>query len=529
MRRDVLGITRRTLLKTLAGAAPAFAFGRRFHLDDQLPIHKGPFQGTRQSLQQYEIPQWYRDAKFGIWAHWGPQSGVEQGDWYARNMYIQGSRQYDYHVARYGHPSKIGYKDLCPQWKGADFDPEHLIQLYKRAGAKYFMSMGVHHDNFDLWDSKYTRWNAVKVGPHRDVVGMWRAAALKHGLKFGVSEHLWISYKWFAVSHGSDTTGPLAGVSYDGKNPSYADLYHDAACEQWSKDDTSDQFGWNDTGIPDAWKHHWFLRIQDLVNQYQPDVLYTDGPLPFETYGCSVVANLYNLNASLHGGQTQAVYTSKRPEDSTVGTCVLDFERGLPNLIRPNHWQTDTCIGEWHYSRPLYERHGYKTPKTVIDMLVDIVSQNGNLLLNFPLPNNGRLDPDEMKVLSAITDWMAINSEGIHGTRPWKIYGEGPSMLAEKPGGGFNEGARKPFTAEDVRFTTKPNTLYAFIMGSPKDEIVIRALGTHSPQSPPKIANVVLLGHPGHLTWAQDPVGLRVSVPQQPPSDLALTLKVASA
>ena len=197
-----------------------------------------------------------------------------------------------------GIPSKVGFKDLCPLWKAAEFEPEHLMGLYKRAGAKYFVSMGVHHDNFDLWNSRHTRWNAVKVGPHKDVVGLWRAAALKNGLKFGVSEHLWISYKWFAVSHGSDKTGPLAGVPYDGVNPAYADLYHDASVAKWAYD-THEQFGWNDVGIPDSWKHHWFLRMQDLVDNYQPDLLYTDGPLPFENYGYSAVANLYNLSAEI--------------------------------------------------------------------------------------------------------------------------------------------------------------------------------------------------------------------------------------
>jgi alpha-L-fucosidase len=524
-----LSITRRTALKALAGAAPALALSQSLRARSQLDIHKGPFQGTRESLQQYEIPDWFRDAKFGIWAHWGPQSGIEQGDWYARNMYIQGSRQYDYQVAHYGHPSKVGYKDLCPLWKAADFDPEHLMGLYKRAGAKYFFSMGVHHDNFDLWNSKHTRWNAVKVGPHRDVVGLWRAAAHKNGLKFGVSEHLWISYKWFAVSHGSDKSGPLAGVAYDGRNPAYADLYHDAGCERWANDATSDQFGWNDAGIPDAWKRQWFLRIQDLTDHYHPDLLYTDGPLPFENYGCSIVANLYNLNAKLHGGRTQAVYTSKRPEDCAVGTCVLDFERGLANAIRPQAWQTDTCIGDWHYSREIYENHSYKTPKTVIDMLVDIVSQNGNLLLNFPLPNNGQLDPDELKILETITEWMGVNSEGIHGTRPWKIYGEGPSVSAEKPGGGFNESNRKPLTAEDVRFTTKGNALYVFIMGWPQREAVVRALGTQSPQSPAKIANVDLLGYSGRLTWTQEATGLRVKFPEEKVSDDAVALKIVFA
>jgi alpha-L-fucosidase len=522
-------ITRRSAMKVLAGAAPALVLGRNLRAQTGLEIEKGPFVGTQESLEKYEVPEWFKDAKFGMWAHWGPQSAVEQGDWYARNMYIQGSRQYNYQVSYYGHPSKVGYKNLCPKWKAADFDPDHLIGLYKRAGAKYFMSMGVHHDNFDLWNSKYTPWNAVKVGPHKDIVGLWRDAVRKHGLRFGVSEHLWISYKWFAVSHGSDRTGPLAGVPYDGANPAYADLYHDARCAVWAHDDKPSQFGWNDTGIPDAWKRQWFLRIRDLVDNYQPDLLYTDGPLPFENYGYSIVANLYNLSAKRHGGKVEAVYTSKRPEDCATGACVLDFERGLANEIRPAPWQTDTCIGDWHYDINIYHEHQYKTPKKVVDMLVDIVSQNGNLMLNFPLPNSGQLDPDELKVLEGITGWMAVNSEGIYGTRPWKIYGEGPSTQSAKPGGGFNENKLSAYTAEDVRFTTKGNLLYAFLMGWPQKEAVVKALGTSSPQAPGKIAHVELLGYGGRLHWRQEASSLRVQLPAQPPSDYAAALKVAWA
>ncbi len=513
----------------LIGAAPALALGSRLQAQDNLKIAEGPFQGNRESLERYQIPEWFQDAKFGIWAHWGPQSGIEQGDWYARNMYIQGSRQYNYQVKTYGHPSKMGYKDLCPKWKADDFDPEHLISLYKRAGAKYFMSMGVHHDNFDLWNSKYTRWNAVKVGPHRDIVGLWRKAALAQGLKFGVSEHLWISYKWFAVSHGSDRTGSLKGVPYDGTNPAYASLYHDAYCARWAYDDTSREFGWNDDGIPERWKQQWFRRIKDLVDHYQPDLLYTDGAMPFENYGASIVANLYNLSAKRNGGSVEAVYTSKRPEDCATGTCVLDLERGIANEIRPAHWQTDTCIGGWHYDINVFNRHRYKTPKTVIDMLVDIVSQNGNLMLNFPLPNNGVLDSDEMKVLEAITAWMDVNGEGIFSTRPWKVYGEGPSMKTVQPGGGFNEKSLKPFTAEDVRFTAKGRVLYAFIMGWPENEVLVHSLGTASAALAGMVGRVELLGHKGPVSWVQEPTGLRVRMPPEKPSDYAVALKVTFA
>jgi len=211
-----MSITRRTALGALAGA-PALILPRSAAAQEAIPeIAKGPFDGTFESLKKYKIPDWFRDAKFGMWAHWGPQSAAEQGDWYARNIYIQGSPQNLYQVQNYGHPSEFGHKEFCLWWKGLAFDADHLIQLYKKAGARYFMSMGVHHDNFDLWNSKYQpRWNAVHMGPRKDIVGLWRKAAQKHGLKFAVSEHLSNSYNWLAVSHGSDKTGPKAGVLYD--------------------------------------------------------------------------------------------------------------------------------------------------------------------------------------------------------------------------------------------------------------------------------------------------------------------------
>ncbi|MGO9228957.1 MAG: alpha-L-fucosidase [Bryobacteraceae bacterium] len=508
--------TRRNALGLMA-AAP-LARGLRADAPAGLEIAKGPFAATRASLAGYRVPEWFRDAKFGIWAHWGPQSAAEDGDWYARNMYIQGSPQYKYHLEHYGHPSKFGFKDVIPTWKGDQFDPDHLVEIYKKAGAKYFVSMGVHHDNFDLWNSKHTRWNAVNMGPKKDIVGLFRQAALKHGLKFGVSDHLWISYKWWAVSHASDTEGLLTGVPYDGTDPQNADLYHEAACARFAGPD----FGWNDDGIPDSWKRHWFDRIKDLIDNYEPDLLYTDGLLPFEDYGLSQVANLYNRSAARNGGVAQAIYTSKRPEDCETGTCLLDMERGVADGIMPNPWQTDTCVGEWHYKRGAK----YKTPKTVIDLLVDIVSRNGNLLLNFPLPNSGAPDAEELKIVAAITDWMAVNSEGIYGTRPWKIFGVGPGTQVVKKGP-FNESARKDLTADDVRFTTKGSALYAFLMGWPAGSALIQPLGTASPQAPGKIANVELLGYKGELEWSQTEAGLRVTLPHEAPSQHAVTLKVA--
>lgn len=513
-----MAMNRRDLLKTLGGASSAFA------LSKYVKAQTGPFAPTRESLRSYQVPEWFRDAKFGIWAHWGPQSAIEDGDWYARKMYIQDTPQYLYHCETYGHPSKVGYKDLVNIWKAEKWDPDHLVSLYKKAGAKYFFSMGVHHDNFDLWNSKYTRWNAANMGPKRDVVGEWQKAARNHGLRFGVSEHLWISYKWFAVSHGADKTGPLAGVAYDGVNPEYADLYHDAGCAQFV-----DKLTWNDDGIPDSWRKHYLDRMTDLIDKYEPDLLYTDGHLPFEEYGLKMVAHLYNQNAQRHGGATQAVYTSKLPSDCATGTCVLDHERGVAEGISANPWQTDTCIGDWHYKRGIQ----YKTPKRVIDLLVDIVSKNGNLLLNFPLPNSGQLDFEETQVLEGITDWMLVNSEGIYSTRPWKTYGEGPSTQTKLESGSFNENKQGDLTATDVRFTTKDNTLYAFVMGRPEGEAVVQALGLTSPQQPGKIGKVELLGYGGAVQWKQEDTALRVQVPgnleNAKSSQIGVTLKVQMA
>ncbi len=510
-------MNRRELLQWMGGACSALALSKFAISQGAQGNH---FVGTRSSLQGYRIPDWFRDAKFGIWAHWGPQSAIEYGDWYARQMYIQGSEQYLYHAETYGHPSKVGYKDLVDNWKAAKWEPDYLMSLYKKAGAKYFVSMGVHHDNFDLWDSKYTRWNAVKMGPKRDIVGTWAKAARNQGLRFGVSEHLWISYKWFAVSHGADKTGPLAGVPYDGADPQYADLYHDADCAR-----LINQLDWNDDDIPDSWKRHYLDRMTDLIDKYQPDFLYTDGHLPFEEYGMKMVAHLYNVSAQLHGGVTEAIYTSKTATDCAIGTCLLDHERGVADGIAANPWQTDTCIGQWHYKRG----QQYKTAKKVIDLLADIVSKNGNLLLNFPLPNSGALDYEEMVVLEAITKWMDVNSEGIYATRPWKIYGEGPSTKVEIKAGNFNEDKQKDFTAEDVRFTTKGSTLYAFVMGWPQDAAVVQALGLASPQAPGKIQKVELLGYKGELKWKQDEASLRVAMPAEKFSDVAITLKVELA
>jgi alpha-L-fucosidase len=513
-----MAISRRSALGLLA-AAPAILTTRKALAQDMPAIAKGPFDGTAESLKQFEVPQWFRDAKFGMWAHWGPQSAAEDGDWYARNIYIQDSPQYKYHVATYGHPSKFGHKDVCQLWKGDQFDPDHLISLYKKAGARYFMSMGVHHDNFDLWNSKYQpRWNAVATGPKKDVVGMWRKAAQKAGLKFAVSEHLSNSYNWLAVSHGADKTGPNAGVPYDGTDPQYSDLYHPFPKDQPIPTQAMSRVA------PDSWKRLYFQRIQDLIDNYQPDLLYTDGGIPFGEWGYRLVSHYYNVIARAHGGKVEGIYTSKTRQDCDAGTCILDIERGVANDILPQPWQTDTCIGSWHYKRD----QKYKTPKTVVDLLCDIVSRNGNLMLNVPLPNSGMPDAGELKVVEGITSWMAVNSEGIYGTRPWKVSGNiAPPAPTQQQG--FNERNRRDLTASDVRFTTRNGSLYAFVMGWPEKEAAIPTLALGGKLAVGKIRNVELLGHKGKVKFTQDETALKVELPPEKPSDYAVTFKIAGA
>jgi alpha-L-fucosidase len=516
-------VTRRRWLEVAAGAGATAALAAE---GEKPEILSGPFQATRDSLRGYRAPAWFQDAKFGIWAHWGPQSAPEYGDWYARNMYIEGHRQYKYHLQKYGHPSKFGFKDIIPTWKAEKFDPDFLMQLYKKAGAKYFVSMGVHHDNFDLWNSRLHRWNAVNMGPKKDIVGLFRKAAMKQGLRFGVSEHLAVSYHWFQTSHGADKSGPYQGVPYDGNDPKYQDLYHETH--------EAPKSAWDETGVPLKWKKHYFERIKDLIDQYEPDLLYTDGPIFFEPWGLGIIAHLYNVSVKKYGS-VEAVYANKGKTDCVHGTCVLDLERGVVDRIWDEPWQTDTCIGHWHYDREAK----YKTPKLIIDMLVDIVSRNGNLLLNFPLPSNGMLDDEELKILDEITRWMAVNSEAIYGTRPWTTFGSGPATnvsadagagaSGHHQAGAFNERLRKPLSASDVRYTKKGSTLFAFAMGWPEKQALFPELALGGAHNVGKIVNVQLLGYAGKLNWTQTAQELRIDLPPEKPCDHAIAFRIETA
>ena len=474
-----------------------------------LPIAPGPFVGTMDSLTNYSCPEWFRDAKFGIWAHWGPQAVPEEGDWYARQMYQQGTGDYNDHLQRWGHPSTNGWKDMVPLWKAEHWDPDKLMALYKKAGAHYFVSMGTHHDDFFLWNSSLHQWNAVNYGPHRDVVAAWQKAAKDNGLPFGVSEHLGASFTWFQDAHKSDKTGPLAGVPYDGADSNNWDLYHFPA----EPGDTE----WYSNNR--RWQQQWYNEIKELVDKYHPELLYSDGGVAFgNQVGLSQIANLYNDNLRQNHGKLTAIYNCKQPSG---GRWVQDYERGAGSGIDPHPWQTDTSIGDWFYNK----HWKYQPLSWTVHMLVDNTSKNGNLLLNVVLHADGSLDPEVLVMLQQMADWSAVNGEAIFGTRPWLIFGEG---AVKSKGGSFNENTT--YSAKDIRFTTKGKTLYATALGWPADgQFVIRALAKTDDASVNRIKRVELLGYKGKLQFTQTAEGLTVRLPADKLSDLTCSLRISGS
>jgi alpha-L-fucosidase len=546
-------LTRRRLLQGALAVAPAAALAPKL-LAQALPntparhIASGPFQPTWPSLRAYKTPDWFRDAKFGIWAHWSAQCVPEQGDWYARRMYLQGDAAYDHHLKTYGHPSKSGFMEIDNLWKAQNWRPEQLMDLYVAAGAKYFVSLACHHDNLDTFDSRYHAWNTTRVGPKKDIVGTWAKIARARGLRFGVSDHASHAWHWFQPAYDYDPVGPLAGVRYDAYRLTKADgrgkwwdgldpqeLYTgrnlvmpdgvasiDAAKSWHSQHDAV----WNENPPPNnpEFVNTWFLRCQDLMDKYQPDLIYFDDTdLPLGQAGLDVTAHFYNSSIARHGS-LQCVVNGKKLKPDHTGAVTLDIERGRSDAILPEPWQTDTCIGDWHYKRSIFENHTYKTPATVIHMLIDIVSKNGNLLLSIPVRGDGTIDEDEHAFLQALATWMPVHGEAIYGTRPFAVFGEGPPEIIDNSN--FNE-KQRPYTSEDIRFTTKGSTLYAFALAWPDSgSLVIKTLATGAQHAPANLRRVELLGAPGDVRFTRTPEALTVTLPSQKPNPYAWALRI---
>jgi len=532
---------RRTVIKALGMAIPSLWLSKSIAnssfrtLHTNAPIAKVDFKPDWKSLEQYRVPEWFRDAKFGIWAHWGPQCQPERGDWYARGMYQEGSDQYNYHVEKYGHPSKFGFKDVINEWKADKWDPEALLDLYKRAGAQYFVALANHHDNMDLYDSSHQPWNSTKIGPKKDLVAGWAKATKKRGLRFGVSVHAAHAWTWYETAQRADKKGALQGVPYDGKvtkadgsgkwwnDLDPQDLYaQNHPLSKNSEDDGAIHSQWNwdvnsGVNVPSkAYCENFHDRTIELIDNYEPDLVYFDDtvfPLwPIDDAGLRIAAHYYNVSQQKNKGKLEAVVNGKILDEQQRKCMVWDIERGQSDKIEKEPWQTCTCIGAWHYDRRIYENKSYKSAKTVIHMLADVVSKNGNLLLSVPLRGDGSIDSEALKTVEGIASWMEVNSESIIGTRPWEVFGEGPAMdgVAPLSGPGFNEGKNKPLTAEDIRFTTKAGIIYAIVMGWPETgNVLIKSLK----RDKHLIKKITLLGKNDKPTFKQTITGLEVTLP----------------
>ncbi|MGZ3298218.1 MAG: alpha-L-fucosidase [Asticcacaulis sp.] len=510
-------------------------------------VAPGPFKPDWASLKAgYQAPQWFRDAKFGLWAHWSAQCVPEQGDWSARNMYQQGQPSYDHHLKTYGHPADSGFMDIDHMWKAEHWNPDELLDLYTHAGAKYFVALANHHDNFDNYDSKFHQWNSVRVGPKKDLIGMWARAARSRGLKFGVSNHSAHAWHWFQTAYGYDPEGPRAGERYD----AFTLTRYDGKGKWWDGLDPQELYGGAVMPMPDfhgpdgitsikagatfhethdmvwdenppltnpAFARQWYLRCKDLIDTYQPDLLYFDNTgLPLGPLGLEIAAHYYN-SAIKRFGHADVVINGKGLPPEHKGAIVEDVERGMRSDIEPYPWQTDTCIGDWHYNRARYTDKSYMSAEAVIHRLCDVVSKNGNLLLSIPVRGDGTIDSEERRIVGQIATWTNRFGEAIYGTRPWKVAGEGPTQVQA---GNFAEFKQKPFTSADIRFTTKPGALYALTLGRAAGTVTLTSLGDA------QVERVEIVGSAAPLQFTTDAAGVHILVPEGASHDFGVALKL---
>ncbi|HUK46210.1 MAG TPA: alpha-L-fucosidase [Terriglobales bacterium] len=472
--------------------------------------HEGPYRADWESLQKYEEPEWYKDAKFGIFIHWGVYSVPAFGsEWYPRLMYVKGSSEYQHHIETYGPQDKFGYKDFIPMFKAEHFDPAAWAELFKRAGAKYVIPVAEHHDGFAMYDSGLSDWTVVKMGPHRDTTGELAKAVRAAGLHFGLSSHR-VEHNFFL--------GPGRTISSDINDPQYAAFYGPA--HNWLMNPSGTPLNDDFTYVSEAWVNDWLARAAELVGKYHPDVVYFDWWIG----QASIRPNLtrfaaFYYNSSLKYGDHVGVinYKDYAMQDHSG---VLDIERGQLGDIRPLHWQTDTSVSNksWGY----INNDTFKSPQFIVDQLVDIVSKNGNLLLNIGPRSDGTIPDEVQQVLLDVGAWLNVNGEAIYGTRPWRIYGEGPTKVEA---GSFHDTDTANYTPEDFRFTTKGNVLYAIGLAWPANrEAVIHSLKPTTGDE--RVQNVELLGSDEKIHFEQSADGLHVQLPSKAPAKYAYALRV---
>ena len=510
-----------------------------------LPIASGPYEPTWNSIEaNYPgTPAWLRDSKFGIWVHFGPQAAGESGDWYARKLYVEGTSAYENHLKKYGHPSEVGYKEVLRDWNPAKFSPKALVDIYKDAGARFLIIQGVHHDQFDMWDSKYQAWNSTRLGPKRDFLGEWEKASRAAGIRFGITFHHEYSWWWWQTAFQSDTQGDKSGVPYDGNL-----TLEDGKGKWWEGLDPRYLYGVNlreyesvaeaantlwSPPKPGIFSGHlefakwyakwWALRMMDAVDKYQPDFIYTDGTdqQPFSGsgtgtgYKCDamqrVIADFYNRTLADRGEvDVFSIVKFRKTTNGTVNTC----ETGIPEGIKDDQaWIAETPVGDWFYGPDFV----YNSD-AVIRYLLEIVARDGSFGLSIPLRPDGSMDEACHEMLHEVGEWMRVNGDGIYGSSAWKVLGEGKDgKLNTLPGGRIGQWqADHVFYNTDFRFTVgKDGTLYAWCMTVPKagDKLTIVSLGTNKGLFDKKIRSVELMGTEQSVDWKQNADGLEIVYP----------------
>jgi alpha-L-fucosidase len=503
------GLLPRRLFAPLLAPASGDAAMRARLAEIDTVANRGPFTPSWESLEGFKVPDWYVDGKFGIFIHWGVYSVPAFGnEWYPRNMYKAGTDEFKHHVATYGPQARFGYKDFIPRFKAERYDAGQWASLFKEAGAKFVVPVAEHHDGFPMYAYPFTEWSAARMGPRRDTVGQLAEAVRAAGLVFGASSHR-AEHWWFFDE----------GMTFDSdvRDPRYAGLYGPARDRKAAE---------SQAAPPDpAYLDDWLLRTCDLVDRHRPQLIWFDWWIAqpaFQAHLKKFAAFYYNRGTEWNKG-VAINYKKHGGESFPDAAGVLDVERGQLAAIRPYFWQTDTAVAKnsWGYTT----HQEYKTAASLLEDLVDIVSKNGALLLNIGPRPDGTIPEADEAILRQIGGWLSVNGEAIYGTRPWRVFGEGPTEVVAGP---FADTKRKPFTAEDIRFTARADTLYATALAWPESRrIVVRSLARPGRREDSAVAKVNWLGHTEPIDWEQTAEGLVVTLPEAKPTTAPLSLRIA--